>query len=60
MAKSLTITAVVIAVLMLVLFGLDLAIKIPFGGRSMLMDICFLICGVGVGLLGFSVWCELD
>lgn len=60
MARGLTIAAIAIAVLMLVLFGLDLAIGIPFSKASMLMDICFLICGLGLGLLGISVWRELD
>lgn len=60
MARGLTITAIAIAVLMLVLFGLDLAIGMPFGKASMLMDICFLVCGLGLGLLGVSVWRELE
>ena len=60
MARGLTIAAIAIAVLMLVLFGLDLAIGVPFGKQSMLIDICFVVCGVGLGLLGFSTWRELD
>lgn len=60
MARGLTIAGIAIAVLMVVLFGLDLVLKIPFGQASMLMDICFLICGLGLGLLGISVWRELD
>lgn len=40
MAKGLTIAALAIAVLMLILFGVDLAIQIPFGRQSMLLDIC--------------------
>lgn len=60
MARGLTITAIAIAVLMLVLSGLDLAIGMPFGKQSMMMDICFLICGLGLGLLGLSIWRELD
>ena len=60
MARGLPIAAIAIAVLMLVLFGLDLAIGVPFGKQSMLIDICFVVCGVGLGLLGFSTWRELD
>ena len=60
MARGLTIAAIAIAVLMLVLFGLDLAIGIPFGTQSPLIDICFLICGLGLGLLGVTTWRELD
>lgn len=60
MARGLTIAAIAIAVLMLVLFGLDLAIGIPFGKQNPGLDISFIICGIGLGLLGFSTWRELD
>lgn len=63
MARGLTIAAIAIAVLMLVLFGLDLAISVPFGGikaGNIVIDICFLICGIGLGLLGITTWRELD
>ena len=60
MARGLTIAAIVIAVLMLVLFGLDLAIGIPFGKQNMIIDIAFLVCGVGLILLGLSTWRELE
>ena len=62
MARGLTIAAIAIAVLMLVLFGLDLAIGMPFGGikDNMLIDISFLICGLGLAVLGISTWRELE
>ena len=60
MARGLTISAMVIAVLMLVLFGLDLAIGIPFGKQSLIIDIAFLVCGVGLILLGLTTWRELE
>ena len=60
MAKGFTIAAMAIAVLMLVLFGLDLATGIPFGTHSLLIDIVFVICGLGLGLLGVTTWRELD
>ena len=60
MAKGLTIAAIAIAVLMLVLIGLDLAISFPFNGASTFMDIVFLICGIAIGILGFTTWRELD
>lgn len=52
--------AIVVAVLMLVLFGLDLAIGIPFGKQNMVIDIAFLVCGIGLILLGISTWRELE
>lgn len=63
MARGLTIAAIAIAVLMLVLFGADLALGI-FGKEKttlmMVFDICFLVCGLGLGLLGISIWRELE
>ena len=58
MARGLTIAAMVIAVLMLVLFALDLAIGLL--GENMIIDIAFLVCGVGMILLGISTWRELE
>ncbi len=60
MARGLTIAAIVIAALMLVLFALDLVIGIPFGGGNKMIDIAFLVCGIGVILLGVSTWRELE
>jgi hypothetical protein len=56
MAKVLCIAGAVIAVLLLLIFGLDLALKIPFKRASILMDIGFLVCA---GLLGFISWTTL-
>ena len=60
MARGLTIAAIVIAALMLMLFALDLVIGIPFGGGNKMIDIAFLVCGIGVILLGVSTWRELE
>jgi len=60
MARGLTIAALAIAALMLVLFGLDLAIGVPFGKQNMMIDISFLVCAIGVILLGLSTWRELE
>jgi threonine/homoserine/homoserine lactone efflux protein len=53
MAKTLTVLGMVIAVLVLGLFALDLAIKIPFERVSVAMD-CVAI--VGAGILGYLSW----
>ena len=50
MPKALCILGLVISVLLLVLFGLDLAIRVPFGREAMVMDVGFL---VAAGLLGY-------
>lgn len=59
MAKGLTIMAVVIAILLLIVFGLDLAIGVPFRKASVLMDIGFIVCALGLGLLSWSAFREL-
>jgi hypothetical protein len=53
MPKALTITGFVVASLILILFGLDLATSWPFQKASMAMDICFLLCA---GILGYLSW----
>ena len=60
MAKGLTMAAIVIAVLTLILFGLDLAIRVPFNRQSIFLDIVFVICGLVIGILGFTTWREFD
>ena len=59
MAKGLTIISMVIAVLVLVLFALDLAIKIPFDRVSMPMDIAFVISAIGLGYISWSTYKEV-
>lgn len=53
MAKALTIMAIVVAILLLLLFGLDLVVRFPFDRASLLMDIAFVICSCG---LGYAAW----
>lgn len=53
MAKALTILGMVIAVLIFALFGLDLAIGIPFTKANIPMDISAIVCA---GILGFLSW----
>jgi len=50
MPKALCILGLVISVLLLVIFGLDLTMSVPFGRDEMVMDIGFLIAA---GLLGY-------
>lgn len=56
MPKALCISGTVIAILMVLLFGLDLAIGFPFGKCSLLMDIGFILAAV---LLGAISWLTL-
>lgn len=56
MPKALCIFATAISVLLLAVFGLDLATTIPFGRDPIAMDIGFLIAA---GILGYLSWSSL-
>ncbi len=54
MGKALSILAMLIAIGLLVLFGLDLSpLKIPFRRASMTIDIAFIICALLLAVLSF-------
>ncbi len=59
MAKGLTIMAISIAILLLVLFGLDLVIQYPFKRVSVLMDIVFILCASGLGFISWTTLKDL-
>jgi hypothetical protein len=56
MPKALCLVGTVVAVLLLLVFGLDLAIAFPFHRDSMTMDIGILVCSA---LLGYASWTAL-
>ena len=58
MSKALTIVGMVIAVLLLLIFALDLAAGIPFGRVSMMMDIAFVVCAAVLGFLSYTTFLE--
>ena len=58
MSKALTLVGMVIAILLVLLFGLDLAVKIPFGGVSVIMDAGFIVCSLILGILSWSTYRE--
>lgn len=53
MPKVLAITGMVVAGLLVLMFGLDLAIRVPFGRASLAIDVALLISG---GVLGYMAW----
>ena len=59
MPKALTIAGMVIAGLLLLIFGLDLTIQYPFGRPNMLMSISFVIFSLVLGYLSWSTLREL-
>lgn len=60
MPKVLCLTGMVIAILILVLFLLDLAFGLLFDRISMLMDIVFVISALGLGYISWSTLREQD
>jgi hypothetical protein len=56
MPKALCIIGTVIAALMFLIFGLDLALGFPFSRVSLVMDIGFVVCSAA---LGFASWATL-
>ncbi len=59
MPKALTISGMTVAVLVLLLFGLDLAAGIPFRKASLAMDITFVLCAGILGYMSWSAWREV-
>ncbi len=53
MAKAMTIGGMVVAGLLVVVFGLDLILGVPFDGASIPMDAGFLVSGL---ILGYMSW----
>jgi hypothetical protein len=60
MAKALTIVGMLVAALLLLIFALDLALGIPFGGSnaSSTMDIGMIVCGAVLFFLSWSTYRE--
>ena len=56
MPKALCLVGTVVAVLLFLVFGLDLAVGFPFRRDSMLMDGGFLVCAA---ILGYLSWTAL-
>ena len=56
MPKALCILGIAISALVLIVFGLDLVLKMPFNGADKLMDIGFVICS---GILSYLSWITL-
>lgn len=59
MAKGLTIMSIVVAILVAALFGLDLALGVPFRKAAVGTDIAFLVSAILLGLISWSAMREL-
>ena len=60
MPKVLCIAGMVIALLILLLFILDLAVGFPFQRFNWWMDVTFILCALGLGFLSWSTFREQD
>ncbi len=58
MPKALCILGMAVAAILLLLFGLDLGLGIPFGKVSMMMNVGFIICAVVLAYLSWSTFRE--
>lgn len=54
MSKALCFVGIGVAGLLLLVFGLDLAIGVPFNKASMVMDIGFVVCSLVLGYLSWT------
>ncbi len=53
MPRALCIVGTVVSLLLLLIFGLDLAVRFPFSRANMIMDIGFVLCSVTLGVLSW-------
>jgi hypothetical protein len=59
MPKALCIFGMVVAVLMLLIFGLDIAIGVPFrGAQPWMMDLPLILCAAGLGYISWTTFRE--
>lgn len=59
MAKSLTIMAMAVAILIFLVFALDLAIGYPFRRARITMDIVFIICSLALAYISWNAMRDL-
>ncbi len=59
MPKALAISGLAIAGLLILMFGLDLAIRIPFGRASLAIDVALLLCGAILGYISWTTYREV-
>ena len=58
MSKAMTIGGMVVAALLLAVFGADMALGIPFGGAQSTMNIGILVASAILGYISFSTFRE--
>jgi hypothetical protein len=56
MTRAMCVIGIIVAILLVLLFGLDAFLKVPFAAVSMPMDVGMMIAGV---VLGYVSWATL-
>ncbi|TWT97948.1 hypothetical protein Pla108_21030 [Botrimarina colliarenosi] len=56
MAKAMSIFGMVVAAILLLAFGVDPLLGIPFGGANKVMDIAFAICAAILGYMSYDAF----
>jgi hypothetical protein len=56
MSRVMCVIGIIVAILLVLLFGLDAFLKVPFAGVSIVMDVAMMIAGV---VLGYVSWATL-
>ncbi len=60
MPKALCYSGMAIAAVTLILFALDLALKVPFGRENLVMDVVFVVASSVLAYLSWSSLRDLD
>jgi len=60
MAKGFAIFGFVVAIVLLLVFGLDLAVAIPFDRISLTTDILFILASLALGVVSFMTFREAN
>ncbi|MEX0819450.1 MAG: hypothetical protein WD070_07645 [Pirellulaceae bacterium] len=60
MPKALCLTGMVIAIVVFLLFLLDLIIKVPFQRANPIMDVVFVLCAITLAFISWTTFREQD
>lgn len=60
MIKALCISSIVFGLLLVVVFGVDLAIALPFGRPGIVSAVCFILGGLILAYMGWALQREMS
>jgi hypothetical protein len=56
MARAMCVIGIIVALVLVLLFGTDAFLKVPFRGASMMMNVAMIVAGF---MLGYTSWATL-